>query len=466
MKKIAVFILFILNGICTQAQDISGDWIGELQVPTGSLKIIFTLTKQDTNWTSTMSSPSQGAINIPTTSTSFSGNNIEITLGNLAIGYKAKLVNDSLFSGTFKQSGYEIPLDIHRSNGAASETARPQEPKPPYPYLAEEVKIYNAKGNDTLAGTLTLPGNAGPYPVVVLITGSGPEDRNEEIFGHKPFLVIADYFTRNGIAVMRYDDRGVAESTGNFDGATTADFATDASAVVDYLKTRKEIDKKAIGLMGHSEGGVIAPMVAAERKDIDFIVLLAGTGLRGDKILLLQQQKIGKVKGMTEAELKESATANTEAFALVEKYKDSTELRKALQDYIVKMEEKENYSSMPADMGKAEYVEVQVERIISPWMLAFIRLDPAIALQQVKCPVLAVNGTTDLQVPAKENLEAIKNALTKGGNKNVTIKEFEGLNHLFQHSKTGNPDEYASITETFSPEALEEILKWVKQQVK
>ncbi len=466
MKSLILFVFFITTSCQLMAQDISGEWNGELEIPSGKLKIIFTLTRQPTAWNATMSSPSQGAFNIPTSSTSFVDKNLEIKISTLSISYEGKLVNDSLIQGFFKQSGLELPLELKHKNDKVKEIDRPQEPKPPFSYISDEVKIFNAQGKDTIAGTLTLPGNDGPYPVVVLISGSGPQDRNEEILGHKPFLVIADYFTRNGIAVLRYDDRGVAKSTGNFATATTADFATDASAVVDYLKTRKEIDKKSIGLIGHSEGGVIAPMVAADRNDISFIVLLAGTGLRGDKLLLLQQELIGRVQGMSGKALEESAAANKGAFALVQKYKDSAVLRKAMQDYITALEEKENYSTLPKGMEKTAFVNKQVDRILSPWMLYFLKLDPAIALQKVKCPVLAVNGTSDLQVPAKENLEAIKNALEKGGNKKLTLKEFPGLNHLFQHSETGNPADYASIKETFSAEAMEQILNWIKQQIK
>jgi hypothetical protein len=343
---------------------------------------------------------------------------------------------------------------------------RPQEPVKPYPYHTEDITFQNAKTNISLAGTLTLPKKDGVFPVVVLITGSGPQNRDEELLGHKSFLVISDYLTKNGIAVLRYDDRGVGESKGNFETATSADFATDVESAVAYLKTRKEINKKKIGLMGHSEGGLIAPMVAAKSSDVNFIVLLAGTGIQGDKLLLLQQELIARASGISEAKIAETASINSKLFELVNKSTDNQKLKTDLTNLIYENAKDIKANEIPNGMSKEDYISMQVNSILSPWMEYFIKYNPAPALEKVKCAVLAVNGEKDLQVPPKENLSAIENALKKGGNTHVTIREFPNLNHLFQECKSGSPNEYAVIEQTFSPIVLDEITKWIQNQTR
>jgi hypothetical protein len=343
---------------------------------------------------------------------------------------------------------------------------RPQEPLKPYIYYSEEVTFQNKSANISLAGTLTLPSKDGNFPVVILISGSGPQNRDEELMGHKPFLVISDYLTKNGIAVLRYDDRGVGQSTGDFKTATSADFATDVQSAVAYLKTRKEINKKKIGLVGHSEGGIIAPMVAAKSKDVSFIVLLAGTGIPGDQLLLLQQELISKASGVSDSDIKKSIEMNTKIFEIVVKSNDTKKLKLDVTNLINDTLKNDKNAKIPEGEMQVDYIKNQVDQMTSPWMQYFIKYNPAIVLEQVKCPVLAINGEKDLQVPPKENLMAIKNALLKGGNKNVKTKEFPNLNHLFQESKSGSPDEYATIEQTFSPVALEEVMNWIKIQTK
>ncbi|HNW54082.1 MAG TPA: alpha/beta fold hydrolase, partial [Bacteroidales bacterium] len=295
---------------------------------------------------------------------------------------------------------------------------------------------------------------------------SGPQNRDEELMGHKPFLVWADYLTRNGIAVLRFDDRGTAASKGNFKTAITPDFASDVEAAVQYLKTRKEIDKKKIGLIGHSEGGIIAPMVAAGSKDISFIVLLAGTGVPGNEILLLQQELIGRANGASEAELLKSKLMNKGAFDIIINTVDNSKRKADLSTYLNQVYEQDTTLEIPQGMTKDELISKQVSQLTSPWMVYFITHDPAPVLQKVKCAVLAVNGDKDLQVPAQVNLDAIKKALEKGGNKKVTTRVFPGLNHLFQECKTGSPSEYAGIEQTISPVVLEEVTQWIVKQTK
>ena len=342
---------------------------------------------------------------------------------------------------------------------------RPQDPIKPYPYYSEEVTFINSKAGITLAGTLTLPSKEGKFPVVVLITGSGPQNRDEELLGHKPFLVLSDYLTKNGIAVLRYDDRGIAESKGDFRTSTTADFADDASAALAYLQTRKEINPKKIGLMGHSEGGVIAPMVASTNKAVAFIVLLAGTGIPGDTLLLMQKALIERAEGATETEVEAGQTANKGAFEIVRNAKSIEQLKTDLTLYYQQIEDKKPTTEDEKATFDQEKQAI-VDQLTNPWMQYFIKYDPATALEKVKCPVLAINGAKDLQVPPKENLTAIKTALAKANNKTVTTKVFPNLNHLFQECTTGSPSEYADIQQTFSPTAMTMVTEWIQLQTK
>jgi fermentation-respiration switch protein FrsA (DUF1100 family) len=343
---------------------------------------------------------------------------------------------------------------------------RPQEPKKPYSYYTEDIVFENKLANINLAGTLSLPTKLGVFPAVILISGSGAQNRDEELLGHKPFLVLADYLTKNGIAVLRFDDRGTAMSKGDFITATTSDFATDVEAALQYLLTRKEIDHKKIGLIGHSEGGMIAPMVANKSKNVSFIILLAGTGIPGDELLLLQQELIGRASGISDEDLQKSKIINTEAFELVKKATNSDQVKKDITELIKKSIKSDTEAKIPDGISESEFISMQVNQITNPWMQFFIKYNPASTLEKVKCPVLALNGDKDLQVPSKVNLEAINKALAKGGNKKVTSKELPNLNHLFQECKTGSPQEYSEIEQTFSPLALTEILNWIQIQTK
>ena len=463
---IIAFIIGLLIVNTLFSQNITGQWNGVLKVQGTQLRIVFNISKTENGYVSTMDSPDQGAKGIPVTSTSFENSILKLVASNLGIEYQGTLGNDNIIVGNFKQAGMSFPLNLSKGTTEAQKLVRPQEPKKPYPYSDEEVTFENAKAGIKLAGTLTLPSKNGNFPAVILISGSGAQNRNEEIMGHKPFLVLSDFLTRNGIAVLRFDDRGTAASTGDFKTATSLDFASDVEAGLAYLQTRKEIDKKKIGLIGHSEGGIIAPMVASNSKDISFIVLLAGTGIPGDQLLLLQQSLIGKASGASDEILKKSRAINLAIFDMVVKAKSIDQLKVDLTNYFKKvLAEKEN-AFMLQGMPEDEFIKLQVNEVVNPWMLNFIKYDPATTLTKVKCPVLALNGEKDLQVPPKENLEAIKSALTKGGNKKVTTIEFPGLNHLFQECKTGLPTEYSTIEQTFSPIALAEILKWIKLQTK
>ena len=300
-----LFLFTTFLSLTAFAQDITGTWDGILKVQGTQLRLVFNISKTNTGFTSTMDSPDQKATGIPITTTTFENNTLKLAIPMASISYEGVLGNDRNIVGTFKQGALTVPLNLTKGVVEKEKIVRPQEPTKPYPYYSEDITFENSKAGITLAGTLTLPSKEGNFPVVVLISGSGPQNRDEELLGHKPFLVLSDYLTKNGIAVLRYDDRGIAESKGNFRTATTADFAEDAAAAVTYLQTRKEINSKKIGLMGHSEGGVIAPMVASTNKAVAFIVLLAGTGIPGDALLLLQKALIERSEGATESDIQQ-----------------------------------------------------------------------------------------------------------------------------------------------------------------
>lgn len=466
MKTFSILLITFLVSFSLTAQEIAGQWNGALKVQGTQLRLVFNVTKTDNGFSSTMDSPDQGAKGIPTTTTSFENSILKITIENAKIEYIGTLGNDNIIVGTFKQGGQTFPMNLSKEIIEKEKLLRPQEPTKTYSYYSEDITFENKKAGISLAGTLTLPKKEGVFPVVILISGSGPQNRDEEILGHKPFLVLSDYLTKNGIAVLRYDDRGTAFSKGDFKTATSADFATDVESAIEYLKNRKEINKKKIGLIGHSEGGLIAPMVASKSKDVAFIILLAGTGIQGDQLLLLQQKLIGKVSGVSDEDLKKNELTNRKAFDIVNKSTSLEQLKADLTAFILQEVKDNPNAEKPQGMTDDDFVKMQVNQIANPWMQFFIKYNPALALTKVKCPVLVINGEKDLQVPAKENLDAIKKALTKGGNKKVTIKEMPNLNHLFQECKTGSPDEYATIEQTFSPTALTVILTWLQTQTK
>jgi len=346
------------------------------------------------------------------------------------------------------------------------EAKRPQEPKEPFPYNSEEVLFENATDNVVLAGTLTFPKEGNNFPAVVMITGSGGQNRNEELLGHKPFLVIADYLTRNGIAVLRFDDRGIAQSTGDHLTATSEDFAKDILAALDFLKSRNEINKTKIGLIGHSEGGIIAPLAAIQSNDVAFIIMMAGLGIPGDSILYLQGELIQRAEGTSEEEIQKSVKLQREIFSIVKNSNDDEKLETDLKEKFYS-----EYATMTEEekskLGDPEvYLNMQIKTITSPWFKYFLRFDPVPVLEKVKCPVLAINGEKDLQVPPKENLDAIESALKKGGNNKFEVKMLPGLNHLFQTSTTGKISEYSQIEETISPVALETMLEWLMKTTK
>lgn len=466
MKSRLLFTLVLLISTFSIAQqDLSGIWSGKLDLPnTVKLTIAFNLSKDEAgNYKVTLDSPDQGAMGIPTESTTINNDSVRIEIPIIKGYYVGKIFYDEMkIVGKWNQAGSSFDLDVKKVD-KLEKPNRPQEPKEPYPYNSEEVLFENEKDNVVLAGTLTFPNEGSNFPAVVMITGSGGQDRNEELLGHKPFLVISDYLTRNGIAVLRFDDRGIAQSTGDHSKATSEDFANDVLAAVQFLKERKEIDKTKIGLIGHSEGGMIAPLAAIQSDDVSFIILMAGPGIPGDSILYLQGALIQRAEGESEEKIKKSVELQRSIFKMVINSTDDEKLNKDLRDKFY-----EEYPNMTEEekkeIGDPEvYLDMQIKTITSPWFKYFLKFDPAPVLEKVKCAVLAINGENDLQVPPRENLSAIKSALERSGNNNFEVVELKRLNHLFQSSETGRISEYGQLEETISPLALQTMLDWIKK---
>lgn len=445
-----------------------GDWLGTLSVGGSKLRVVFHVTTTDSSTlTGTLDSPDQGAYGIPVSSVTIKGDTVSINMNAIGGSYDGLFSPDrTSIQGKWRQGGGAFDLTLKKS-AVKITMNRPQEPKPPFPYKCEDVTYQNTAQGVKLAGTLTLPDSGGPFPAAILITGSGPENRDEELFGHKFFLVIADYLTRKGIAVLRSDDRGVGGSTGGrWDDYTTADYATDVAAGINFLKNRSDIEPDKIGLIGHSEGGVIAPMVASKSSDVAFVVMLAGTGYKGDEIIPAQTRLGEEADGKPAEEVEKDVAHVEKIISIIESERDSTEIAAALRDYF-----SSTFSEWGADLKKAgvdssRAISAQVAMFDAPWFRYFLTYDPLPALEKVRCPVLAMGGSLDLQVPARENLTAIGNALKKGGNKDYTIRLLPGLNHVFQHAKTGSEKEYGEIEETFAPEALKLMGDWIIGRVR
>ena len=433
--------------------DIDGAWVATLDTGEGHLRLIFHIVNTEDGLVATVDSPDQNMKGLPASSVTRKDASLKMEWKAIGGSFNGKLNGDlSAIEGTWAQSEREFPLVLKRAKDASElERRRPQEPKKPYPYREEQVQYPSKGAGVTLAATFTIPAGKGPFPAVVLLTGSGPQDRDETLVGHRPFLILSDHLTRKGIAVLRADDRGIGKSTGEFTTATTADFADDAEGGFAFLKTRPEVDPHRIGLIGHSEGGVEAPIVAARNPEVAFIVLMAGPGIRGDQILISQARDISEAGGMSHADAEKAAEREKKILALVEDEKDNAVLDTKLRQILT--------SEVPSAL-----VGLQVKQVQTAWFRYFITFDPAATLRQVKCPVLAINGEKDLQVRPSENLPAIRKALEAGGNPHFETVELPGLNHLFQTAKTGSPAEYGEIEETMSPVALEKMSSWILKQ--
>ncbi|MBR3540491.1 MAG: alpha/beta hydrolase [Bacteroidales bacterium] len=410
MKRLeGLMMLGVLALAATQSfgQQIAGPWTGQLDLGAQKLTLVLHFDKDASGKdVCTMDSPDQSAKGIPATLNFISADSVNIAVPSIGMTYAGKLSEGEL-KGTFSQMGMKLPLDM--KPGVVTHN-RPQHPVEPYPYQTKDVAFQNVAANAWFAGTLVYPEGykeGDKVPVLIMVTGSGAENRDEEVFDHKPFLVIADYLARHGVASLRFDDRGVGKSTGSMEGATTKDFAEDALAGIEMLRGLKQFSK--VGVLGHSEGGSVAFMLGAKQK-VDFIISMAGVGAKGDTALTAQANRTYELMGV------------------------------------------------PMQVNVAQY-RAQVAQLNSPWLNYFLDYDPIPDIQGTRCPVLAINGDKDVQVVSSLNLKGIEMALPK--NKKNLVKEFPGLNHLFQHCTTGLPTEYAGIEETISEEVLGDIATWI-----
>lgn len=441
-----------------------GTWEGELDTGAAKLPIVFHIQRgEDGSLSATMDSPAQGAFGIPVSSVSLEDRAVTLEIAAVGGGYTGTLSDDgSAIEGTWSQGPASLPLNVTKSEGgAAGAPSRPQEPTLPLPYRVEEVTVPNGEAGVELAGTLTLPEGDGPFPAAVLVSGSGPQDRDEALMGHRPFYVLSDHLTRQGIAVLRYDDRGVGGSTGDFATATSEDFASDALAAVAWLRQRPEIDPEAVGIVGHSEGGLVGPMAAVRSTDVAYVVMLAGPGLPGADILMAQGELIAKAMGTPDSVVALNTRTQKRMIDAVMGEPDRDDAAALLRGIL-----DEAIATLPAEAREqAEQTkETQIAQINSPWFRYFLSYDPRPTLRRLRVPVLALNGEKDLQVPWEANLEAIEQALREGGNPDFTVRMLPGLNHLFQTADTGAPAEYGMIEETMSPVALEAVSDWILER--
>ena len=448
--------LFLTTFAFAQTKSIEGDWQGTLDAGALKLRMGLHLSKDAAgNLTAKLDSIDQSIMGLPVKTATFTANRLTLDIPAVRGSFEGTLNAAGLeIAGTFTQ-GAGVPLTFKRVDKVET-LRRPQEPKPPFPYDAVDV-AYESQGIK-LAGTLTVPRGAGPFPAALLITGSGPQDRDEALFGHKAFWVIADHLTRHGIAVLRLDDRGVGQSTGNSTMTSIQEMATDVFAGVHFLKGRKEIDGGRIGLIGHSEGGIVGPLAASQSPDVAFVVMLAGTGVTGEQVMYLQSEMVIRSVGGDDDAVKQNHKIQELLFGVLHQEKDQKDRQVMIQKF---------RDAWKADQGSdaPKEMEAQFGSITSAEMLSFILFNPADALRKVKVPVLALNGSRDVQVPALQNLPRIVAELTLGGNPDVTAVELPGLNHLFQHCKTCAPTEYGVLEETFSPGALEIMTEWLTRHV-
>jgi pimeloyl-ACP methyl ester carboxylesterase len=476
MKKILSTICIILIFTITNAQSIIGSWGGKIDI--GPRKILFVMHVQQngTSLKSIFDSPDQNAFDIRGGDTKLVGDSIIALIPVMQGGYMGKWDGKDSISGIFKQGQRTTILGMKRLNESAIPKppiakSRPQTPKPPFDYTIEEVEYDNADKTVHYGATLTTPKNKTNFPTVIIISGSGAQDRDGTMLGHKLYWVLADYLTKNGIGVLRVDDRGTGVSTLGPDpkSLTSLDFANDVNNAVAFLLGRKDIDPKKIGLIGHSEGGAIAPMVASTNKNIAFITLLAGPGVTGDLIFKYQMRRNFVKKGLS---MEDEKIASDLVNNMIDQLKMSSNydsIKIGMKNIYInwrKTYSESDESRVLNTIGDKAYLGV-IDQFRGGliWLNYFMNMDPSIALKKVKCPILAVNGESDIQVVCKENLAGIENALKKGKNKNYTIHAFPNLNHLFQ-TCTSPEQNYESIDETFSPIALAYIANWINQIAK
>lgn len=452
MRAIYLVLLLLMQACTSSAQTFQGVWKGDLEIQGQHLPLIFELAKTGDKWHGYMQSPAQSLTKLPISTITISGDSIAIRLDAIGLAYDGVIGSNAII-GSFKQGTFETAMKLHKSEDKLSQksSVRTQIVLPPYGYDTTNVKIKNNYDNIVLAGTMTAPRKKGKYPAVLLLTGSGPQNRDEELFGHKPFKVLADYLTRNGIVVLRIDDRGVGESTGDFSTSTIENFSKDAISAFDYLKGQSQVDKKKVGIIGHSEGGLIAELLAGQHlPDLAFIVSLAGPSFSIDKIMVEQLYAIGKASGMSEQDLAKARMINSRNFAVV---KSDLNTQDAYQQLL------ENMSQ--TDIGNSnKQMERELLTMLAPAYRYFMCIEPEQYISQINIPVFAAFGTLDVQVPSAQNLKSLYDLLPQ--NSKTVLKEYKDLNHLFQKATTGQLSEYMEIEETMNPQVMKDIATWIK----
>lgn len=467
---IAACLFLLSTSGFSQTAKFSGSWYGTLNVGV-DLRIVFHITQEENGTVkATADSPDQSASGLKCDTIIISNDTVKIEMKNMGAFFTGKLTNDSVITGKFMQK-IEIPLTLIKKKDPTSLIRkRPQTPQPPFSYKSEDITYTNKDGNISFGATITIPEGKGPFPAVVLVSGSGPQNRNGEMLGHQFFAVLGDHLTKNGFVVLRYDERGVGKTTGSFSEATTADFADDASAGVDYLLSRTEVNKKKVGLIGHSEGGVVVPMVATARKDIDFLVLLAAPGTKILDMMAEQNEAIVIKNGVSQESAKEFGLLYRKVISSIISAPDNTI---AMQSTIQLIENWATQKSkklltelnLASTKSRFDYIDVITKQARTRWFKYFLSINPVSYLQKLKCKVLALNGDKDIQVISKANLTGISDALKKSKSKKYEVRELPGLNHLFQHCTSCTVNEYNEIEETFSPEALLLISNWLKKNI-
>ena len=447
-KILGSLLLCFMQANILLGQDLEGTWTGSIPLNGNPLELSFTFSKTDTGWLSTLDIPKQGLNGYKIQGTRIVNPLVDLQVPEFNMAYKGSIHSDSLIEGHLFQHGIKLALNLTRANIALH---RPQNPVGDLPYMTEEI-TFQTKEGFKLKGTLSLPSSKS-YPLVMLVSGSGPQDRDGTLFGHKPNLVIADYLTRNGIAVLRYDEKGVGASEGTYAGSSIETQYEDVLSALAYIQNRKDLNINALGLIGHSIGGLVSTRVAANSKQIDFLVLLASPGLNGDSLMLQQKADFEKLQGLNDAQIAQGQILVKQAYQII----TGTSLQGAALKDTLNATYLDAYGSLIPDKARAKLVE----SLSTSELVSLIRSKPKEDLEKITCRVLAMNGTKDFQVSAKENLSAIQQALEKGGNKHVSIQSLEGLNHLLQEADTGDLSEYAQIEQTIAPRVLETLVSWI-----
>lgn len=466
MKSVFAIFLSLFFLVSLSAQDFVGNWKGDIELPgAGKLGVIFYITQDAGKLSCKMDVPMQSAKDIPAANVKTNKKQINISFPALNGTYVGNMDADRLIKGTWSQNGANMVLNLESfKEGEEEALQRPQHPKAPFNYEIEEitVEVIGKDATHQLGGTLTYPKGDGPFPTAIMVTGSGPQDRDETLLGHKPFWVIADYFANNGIATFRYDDRGVGASTGNFEKATSMDFKVDAMAALTQIAKHEKVDEDKIGIVGHSEGALISALAAAESNDVKYVLMLAGPGVSGKSIAKRQMVDMARAEGESEEEIERSSHVNGDIIDLA-----ASDLPREEAIEKVKVRMKKYYDYQATDEERKElgdfdsYFDMATNRLFNPWIQYFLKLEPGKYIQRIKCPTLALIGGKDMQVSPSMNIPALKVALEAAPTTNWDVREIPNLNHLFQKSRTGAMSEYGEKIETFNPQVLIMMRDWI-----